>query len=54
MIVIAGTVFGALLGTLVARQRGGGRLDIAHHAAVLAILFAVIGMIVTIVIARMA
>lgn len=54
MIVISGTVFGALLGTLVARQRGGTRLDMAHHAAVFAILFAVAGMIVTIVIVRMA
>lgn len=52
--MIPATLFGALLGTLVARRRGGRRLDMAHHAAVFAILFAVAGLIVTIVIARMA
>jgi archaellum biogenesis protein FlaJ (TadC family) len=54
VIVISATAFGALLGMLVARQRGGRRLDMAHHAAAFAILFAVVGMVVTIVIARMA
>ena len=52
--MIASTVFGALLGTQVARRRGGRRLDMAHHAAAFAILFAVVGMIVTIAIARIA
>lgn len=54
MIVLAGLVFGVVLGAVVARRRGGVRLDVAHHVAVYGILFAVIGMIVTIVITRMA
>jgi archaellum biogenesis protein FlaJ (TadC family) len=53
VIVISATVFGALLGAVVARRRGGRRLDMAHHAAAFAILFAVIGMVVTIGMARM-
>ncbi len=52
VIVILATVFGALLGTLTARRRGGRGLDLAHHAAAFAILFAVIGLVVTIVLAR--
>jgi hypothetical protein len=54
VIVVAASVFGALWGGLLARRRGGRRLDIAHHAAVHAILFAMVGMVVTIAIARMA
>jgi len=54
VIALAGLVFGVVLGAVVARRRGGVRLDMAHHAAVFGILFAVVGMIVTIVITRMA
>ena len=47
-------VFGALLGALLARNRGGRRLDMAHQAAVMGILFGVVGMIVTIALSRLA
>ena len=53
MIVITAAIFGALLGALRARQYGGSRLDMAQWAAGFAILFAVIGMIASIAIARM-
>ena len=52
--MLVAIVLGALTGALVAHRRGGRRLDMAHHAAVFAILFAVAGLIVTIVIARLA
>ena len=54
MIVLPAMVFGALLGALLARKRGGRRLDMAHQAAVMGILLGVIGMIVTIVVSRAA
>ncbi len=54
MIVITATVFGALLGALRARRHGGTALDMVQWAAGFGILFAVIGFIATIVIARMA
>ena len=54
VIVVAAIVLGAVTGALVAHRRGGRRLDIAHHAAAYAILFGVLGMIVTIAIVRMA
>ncbi|MGQ0567592.1 MAG: hypothetical protein ACT4OK_21355 [Gemmobacter sp.] len=54
MIVLAMAVFGALSGVMVARRRGGQRLDLVHHAAVGAIGCAVLGMIVTIIVSRMA
>jgi hypothetical protein len=54
VIVLAGLVFGAGLGALAARRRGGRRIDMVHHAAVYGILFAVLGMIATIAIVRLA
>lgn len=54
MIVITAAIFGALLGVLRARHHGGSKLDMAQWAAGFAILFGVIGMILTIVISRMA
>ena len=47
MIILAFAVFGGLLGALIARNRGGGRLDIAQYAAALAIAGAIIGIFVT-------
>jgi len=52
MIVIASTLFGVLLGWLTARRRGGNRLDIAQYAAVFAMVFGMLGLIVTIILAR--
>lgn len=53
MIVIAGAVLGAATGVLAARLRGGRPLDMAHYAAVLGLLGLVLGMVVTVVLARL-
>lgn len=52
MIVLAFGLFGALFGGLTARRRQGNRLDIAQYAAVYAIAFALIGVILTVIIDR--
>jgi hypothetical protein len=54
MIIIAGLLIGAAFGWLRAARRGGVRLDRLQYAAVHAIIFAVIGLILTIAIHRMA
>ena len=48
MIVIAGLVFGAIFGALLAKKRGGKGLDMAQYAAGFAIAFAVLGVFATI------
>ncbi|MGV8951506.1 MAG: hypothetical protein ACOH2M_10420 [Cypionkella sp.] len=53
MIVIAGIIIGAILGSVLARKRGGRRLDMLQYGAVYALIFAIIGMFITIVIDRM-
>ncbi len=53
MIVIAGLIIGAILGSLQARKRGGRRLDMLQYGAVYALIFTIIGMFITIVIDRM-
>lgn len=53
MIVISSFIFGALLGALRARNRKGNRLDMAYYAAAFGMIFAVIGLFVTIAITRM-
>lgn len=52
MIVIVMTVIGAVWGAYLAKKRKGNRLDIAQHAASSAILFCLIGLFATILIAR--
>ncbi len=54
MIVIAAALIGALLGGLTAKKRGGAGADIAQYATSFAIAFALIGLIATVVIHRMA
>jgi hypothetical protein len=54
MIVFAGLGVGALLGAVQARRRGGKTLDLLHHAAACGIAGGLVGMIVTVVLARMA
>ena len=54
MIILAFAVFGALLGALIARRNGGQRLDIAQYAAGFAIALGLVGLFVTILIARQA
>ncbi len=53
MIVIAGIVFGAVWGAMRARRRKGRMLDIIQYAAIHAIAFGLLGLIVTIVIERL-
>lgn len=50
--VLAGILAGAVFGAWRARQRGGNRLDMAQWAAVHAILFGLVGLILTIVLGR--
>ncbi len=52
MIILAFVVFGALLGALIARNRGGKALDIAQYAAALAIVFGLVGLFVTLFLLR--
>lgn len=54
MIVIAGALLGALSGGLLARRRKGKPFDIAQYAVVYAIAFALLGMVLTVVIEKLA
>lgn len=54
MIVFGSAILGALIGAFTAKKRGGAGLDIAQYGAGYGIAFAILGMIVTIVIHRMA
>ena len=54
MIVIGGAVFGAIAGGLTARRRKGNAADIAQYAAGYAIAFALLGLIATIAIEKLA
>ncbi len=54
MIAIISAVFGAMLGAWKARRRHGNGKDIAQYAAIHALIFAVLGMFVTIVLLRAA
>jgi hypothetical protein len=52
MIVLISALAGAIWGGYVAKKRGGNRLDMAQYAAGFGILFALLGLVVTIVISR--
>jgi hypothetical protein len=54
MIVIAGALLGAILGAMTARKRKGNKLDMLQYAAGFGIAFALVGLIVTVIIHRMA
>jgi hypothetical protein len=54
MIILVSLVFGVLLGAGTARRRGGRGLDMAQYAAGYGIAFGILGLFVTIAIARMA
>lgn len=53
MIVILLALAGAMTGALMARRRGGKALDLAQHAAVLAIIGAILGLFITIALSRL-
>lgn len=48
MIVAIGFVLGLIWGGLLARRRGGARLDMVQYAASFGIAFALVGLFVTI------
>ncbi len=52
MIYIPAALIGGLIGGLSAKRRGGKGLDIAQYVAVYAIVFALLGLIVTIILDR--
>lgn len=54
MIVIAAALVGAILGALNARRRGGRAADIAQYAAAHAIFLALLGLVATIIVERLA
>lgn len=54
MAPVIGLVLGALIGALVAKRRGGNRLDMAQYAGGFAILFAIAGLFVAIFLFRSA
>lgn len=54
MLVIAGAVTGAVLGALTARKRKGTGADMAQYAAGYGIALALVGLIATVVVHRMA
>ncbi|WP_323005486.1 hypothetical protein [Pseudorhodobacter sp.] len=54
MIVLGGLLLGAIFGASLARKRGGKLLDILQYAAAFAIACGLLGLFVTIIVARMA
>lgn len=52
VIVLAGLVFGAAFGALIARRRGGRGLDMLQYGAGYAILFGLICLFISIILAR--
>ena len=54
MIVLGGALLGILIGVMTAKKRGGTKLDMAQYGASFGIAFALVGLILTIVIHRMA
>jgi len=50
---LAGMMLGAIVGIWHARRRGGGRLDMLHHAAVYAIALGLLGVLGAVVVARL-
>lgn len=53
MIVLAGFLLGAAWGAMTAKRRGGTRADMAQYAAGFGIAFALVGVFLTIALARM-
>lgn len=53
MNTIFALIAGSLVGAMVARRRNGSVLDYVHHIAVFALIFAVIGLGITIFANRM-
>ncbi len=54
MIVTLSVLLGALFGGLKAKRRGGTGMDVAQYAGTYAVVFGIVGVIVTVIILRMA
>ena len=54
MIVLGGVLVGAIIGVLTAGKRGGATLDKVQYATGFGIAFGLLGLILTVVIHRMA
>ncbi len=54
MIVIAAAILGGIIGGITARRRKGNRADIAQFVAVYAIAFGLAGLILTILVEKLA
>lgn len=54
MIVLLGAALGAIWGALIARRRKGRLADILQYSAVYAMLFALLGLFITLIIHRVA
>ena len=54
MLVIGGGILGVLVGGFTARKRGGSTADILQYAAGFGIAFALLGMILTLILTRLA
>ncbi len=54
MFVLVGAVLGALIGGLQAKKSGGKKADILQYGVVFAMIFAILGLFVTLIIHRMA
>lgn len=53
MLVIGGFLLGALLGVASARRQGGRPADMAQYAAGFGILFALLGLLLTLIATRL-
>ena len=53
MIIILAALLGAVLGALNAKRRGGSGLDMAQYAGTYALVFGIVALFVTVIIARM-
>lgn len=54
MITYGFLIIGALGGALRAKKRGGNRLDMIQYAAIFGMIFGLIGLFITIILARQA
>lgn len=54
MIILMSAILGALYGVMVAKKRGESGADLTRSAIVQALIFAAIGVVVTLINARMA
>lgn len=54
MLVIIGAIFGGIIGGTIAKRRGGKGLDVLQYVGIYALAFALLGMIATLVVHRLA